>query len=110
MGPAAMVAGLVAVGYEVTMVGQFAVFAYRIEVGSRIGEVIRLGLEAPGDWPTTAPHGPHLTPKLGHPGGGVHASPLGEQWEHWSRPVPDWDRDRSVRGYLRHLRSLFAQV
>ena len=87
VGPAGLVAGLTEAGYEVTQVNGFAVFDYAVEVGSKAGETVRVGLELLGDWPVSAPHGPHVSPRLGHPHGAVHASSLGPDWEHWSRPV-----------------------
>ncbi|MBL7261583.1 hypothetical protein [Paractinoplanes lichenicola] len=88
----------------------FAVFLYTIEVGSRAGEEIEVGLEIPGDWPMSPPSGPHLRPSLDHPHGAVHPSPLGPDWAYWSRPAYQWPADRTVRGYLRHLRTLVSQI
>lgn len=110
VGAAGFLAALTAEGYTVTEQSGFAVFSYTIEVGSRAGEQVKIGLEIPGDWPLSSPHGPHLSPRLGHPAGAVHASLLGSDWEHWSRPAPNWATDRSMRAYLRHLRTLFAQL
>ncbi|MFJ8351588.1 hypothetical protein ACIQ9J_35615 [Streptomyces sp. NPDC094153] len=109
-GPAGMLAGLRQVGYAVEQSGNFAVFGYLIEVGPQAGTTVRIGLELVPDWPLSAPHGPHISPRLGHPHGAVHNSPLGQEWEHWSRPPADWAQDRTVRGYQRHLRTLFAQM
>jgi hypothetical protein len=110
VGAAGFLAALASCGYTATEQGEFAVFPYTIEVGRRAGEQVTVGLLAPGDWPLSPPPGPHVSPRLGHPGGAVHASPLGADWEYWSRPVPDWAIDRSMRAYLRHLRTLFAQL
>jgi hypothetical protein len=109
VGAAGFLAALAAHGLEPTVNGPYAVFTFVIEVGERAGQEIRIGLEIPGDWPMTPPPGPHVSPRLGHPQGAVHASPLGPDWEYWSRPVPGWPRDRSMRCYLRHLRTLLAQ-
>ncbi|MFG1926854.1 hypothetical protein [Cryptosporangium sp. NPDC048952] len=110
VGAAALVAALTASGYEVLQQGEFVTFAYRIEVGTRAGEEIRIGLQIPGDWPMSPPPGPHISPPFGHPGGAVHPSPLGTDWEYWSRPAQNWPADRTVRSYLRHLRTLFSQI
>lgn len=108
-GPAALQAGLLAVGYEPRQNGEFTVFDYEVEVGSRAGESVQIALQAPPDFPVTPPPGPHVSPRLGHPGGNVHNSPLGDSWEYWSRPMPNWAPDRSVDAYLRHVRTLFSQ-
>ncbi|MGW7201194.1 hypothetical protein [Streptomyces chryseus] len=105
-----MLAGLRRAGYAVEQVGNFAVFGYPVEVGLQAGTTVRIGLELVQDWPLSAPHGPQVSPRLGHPHGAVHNSPLGPEWEHWSRPPANWAQNRTVRGYLRHLRTLFAQL
>jgi hypothetical protein len=109
VGAAGFLAALTALGYDIEIRDGHAVLAYHIEVGGLAGQDIRMGLAIPGDWPMSPPPGPHLCPRLGHPGGGVHVSPLGPEWEYWSRPAPAWPADRSARAYLRHLRTLFAQ-
>lgn len=114
-GPAALHAGLLAAGYtpQHTIArdgNQYVVFAYTIEAGPRVGTEVRIGLHATPDFPVTPPSGPQVYPQIGHPDGAVHPSPLGDDWEYWSRPAINWAADRSVRGYLRHLRTLFAQL
>lgn len=91
--------------------GDLVVFSYEIPVGGRLGDKIRLGLARVTDWPLSCPPGPHVSPRLGHPGGNVHASPLGPDWEYWSRPFPGWaDADRTLRAYMAHIRALFMQL
>lgn len=109
-GPAALQAGLQATGYTPQQQNGFIVFDYTIEAGSCAGRTVRIGLQTAADFPTTPPSGPHVSPRLGHPHGAVHPSGLGVEWEYWSRPAANWATDRSVRGYLRHLRTLFAQL
>lgn len=109
-GAAGFLAALAAAGYPVTMSNEFTVFDYTVEVGSRAGQQVRIGLQIPGDWPLSPPPGPHVSPAIGHPHGAVCASPLGPGWEYWSRPAQNWAADRSVRAYLRHLRTLFSQL
>jgi hypothetical protein len=107
---AGFLAALTQAGFDVTTRDGHAVFAYLIEAGPKAGEQVQVGLAIPGDWPLSPPPGPHVSPRLGHPHGAVHDSPLGPTWEYWSRPVPNWTLDRSLRAYLRHLRTLFAQL
>lgn len=110
VGAAGFLAALADQGLSPTVPSDgFAVFPYVIQVGRLAGEEIHVGLAIPGDWPMSPPPGPHVKPRLGHPYGSVHTSPLGPDWEYWSRPIPNWPRDRSMRAYLRHLRTLFAQ-
>lgn len=114
VGVSGFVAALSAAGLQVTQQNaqgvDFVIFPYRVEVGSRAGQIVTVGLPVPGDWPLSPPPGPHISPRLGHPHGAVHASPLGPDWEYWSRPAQGWANDRSARAYLRHLRTLFSQL
>jgi hypothetical protein len=110
VGAAGFLAALAGSGYAVAEQQGFAVFSYMVDIGQRAGERIKIGLLVPGDWPLSPPPGPHVSPRLGHPGGAVHPSPLGSDWEYWSRPALNWASDRSMRAYLRHLRTLFSQL
>lgn len=108
---------LVALGYKpAERDGNFVVFPYSIPIGKMAGKEIALGLQVNGDFPLNPPPGPHVSPRLlpqnpnagVHPLGGVHASPLGEGWQYWSRPIQGWaDGERSARRYLAHIRALF---
>jgi hypothetical protein len=114
-------------GYEPELrPNEFVVFDYEVEVGKHIGEQVKIGLQVPADWPMSPPSGPFVSPRLlplnpssgrGRPWDAVHAAhgrgledPQGV-WEYWSRPLNGWPRtDRSVNAYLRHLRTLFAEI
>ncbi|WP_329258465.1 hypothetical protein OG223_37425 [Streptomyces sp. NBC_01478] len=109
-GPAALLAGLQATGYTPQQQNGFIVFDYTVEAGPYTGQTVKIGVQTAADFPTTPPSGPHVSPRLGHPHGAVHPSGLGTEWEYWSRPAANWAADRSVPGYLRHLRTLFAQL
>ncbi len=110
VGAAGFLAALTAHGYTAVQSNDFAVFPYAVEVGTRAGQQVKIGLQIPGDWPLSPPPGPHVSPRLGHPHGAVNPSPLGPDWEYWSRPAHNWAADRSMRAYLRHLRTLFSQL
>lgn len=105
----------------------FVVFDYEVEVGKHIGETIKVGLQVPADWPMSPPSGPFVSPRLlpisggttgrGRPWDAVHTcdgrglDDPGSVWEYWSRPFTAWpNTDRSVKAYLRHLRTLFAEI
>ena len=102
---------LEALGFAVTQQSDFLIFSFTVPLGARVGEVVRLGLQIPGDFPATPPPGPHICPRIHHPSGAAHSSPLGTEWTYWSRPFPNWPRtDRTVSAYLSHVRALFAQL
>jgi hypothetical protein len=120
-------AQLRALGYEPELrSNEFVLVDYEVEVGKHIGEQVKIGLQVPADWPISPPSGPFVSPRLlplnpsngrGRPWDAVHAAhgrglddPAGV-WEYWSRPFTAWPRtDRSVKAYLRHLRTLFAEI
>lgn len=96
----------------------FVVFDYTIPVGRFYGKNVRLALEVRDSFPMDPPPGPHFNAQLmtvgiggGHPYGGIHASPLGADWQYWSRPFSEWaTTDKSARTYLAHLKNLLATV
>lgn len=115
-------------GYEPEVrANDFILFDYEVEVGKHVGEVVKLGLQVPTDWPASPPSGPYVSPRLlpissgatgrGRPWDAVHTvdgrgidDPTGI-WEYWSRPYLAWPTtDRSVKAYLRHLRTLFGEI
>ncbi len=98
-------------GHDVTVNGQYAVFAFTVPIGSRIGEVVHLALFAPVDYPLSAPSGPHVSPAIQHPGGATQGSPLGPDWIYWSRPFANWPQSsRDAKAYMSHVRRLFEQL
>jgi hypothetical protein len=102
---------LIELRFEVERKDAFVTFPLIVPLGSKIGETIRLGLEAPPDFPLSPPPGPHIAPRLSHPSGAVHASPLGPDWCYWSRPFSGWAATtRTAAEYLSHVRNLLAQV
>lgn len=110
-GPAEFARQAVCLGLTgVEINGSWVTFDLPIPVGLHAGECRRIGAEVPADFPDTPPAGPHVSPATTHPAGAVHASPLGAQWVYWSRPAQSWAADRSVKAWIRHVRSLFAQV
>jgi hypothetical protein len=114
MGHEQLIADLRAAGYDPTLMNangvEFVVFGYVVPVGAHAGEEVQVGLEAP-DWPINPPGGPHIAPRIHHPGDNAHhRSPLGENSIYWSRPHPRWaEGPRTLEEYLAHLRGLFAQ-
>lgn len=95
---------------NIVVEGNWVLFDLEIPAGRFAGETRRVGAEVPVDFPDTPPPGPHVTPPTTHPAGAVHASARGSEWVYWSRPAPGWPADRSVKSWVRHVRSLFAQV
>jgi hypothetical protein len=84
-----------------------------IPVGKIAGREIRLGLEVNGDAPLNPPPVQHASPPAtppsdagAHPHGGIHGSPLGPEWQYWSRPFEGWkegERSAPLHGARRAL-------
>src|SRR5262245_39474910 len=109
-------AGLKALGYDAAEIAPGRVsFPYKVESGKFAGRDIRLGFDIPGDFNLTPPSGPHLSPRLlpnqsggTHPGGGVHDSQFGPEWQYWSRPLSHWNQtSKDVKAVMAHVRHLF---
>ncbi|MBB1286831.1 hypothetical protein HRH25_20790 [Flavisolibacter sp. BT320] len=112
---------LQALGYTVQEPApDFVSFEYEIPVGKFAGQKVWMALQVVDSFPMNAPPGPHFKPHLlpisggggVHPYGAIHNnSPLGTDWQYWSRPFSEWNRsDRSVKTYLAHIRNLFVTV
>ena len=120
-GASGFIEGLKHLGYEAhTLEGMpdHIFFNYPVEIGSRSGQTVRLGLIVPQDFPNIPPGGPHVSPQVlpihpgsdkPHPAGGVHQSPefqrlAGGDWEYWSRPFQGWGQHkRTVAAYMAHI-------
>jgi hypothetical protein len=91
---------------QVAADGDRVTLPYEVPIGRHAERIIRLGFAVPADFPLTPPGGPHVSPRLGHAAGAVHASPaFGSDWEYWSRPFQGWpSTDRTVRTYMAHVR------
>jgi hypothetical protein len=81
----------------------FVVAEYEVPHGQNAGKKIGIALPIPVDYPTTAPYGMHV--KIPHLLGGnitnVQGSPLGSEWQFWSRRVNEWPIGRrNTRTYL----------
>jgi hypothetical protein len=89
-------------------------FGYQVENGPRRGEQLELGFVVPPNWPVEPPHGPNYRPAILRNAGvaGVHPGrELGPDWDHWSRPHPQWAQtDYTVRAYMRYIRQLNEEL
>ncbi len=108
-------AELQALGFKPQREGDQAVwFRYVVENGPRRGTRTDLGFVVPANFPVEPPHGPNYRPAILRGSGlpGVHPGhELGPEWDHWSRPHPTWaSSDRTVRAYMRHIRTLHEQL
>ena len=80
---------------------------YAIKAGPHSGRQVRVGIPAQ-DYPFTAPAGLHFNPVLVPNGvANVSQSPLGSDWQYWSRRLQDWkDSDRNARHVLSYINKM----
>jgi hypothetical protein len=97
----------------------FLSFEYEIPCGRFEGRKVFLALEVHDTFPMSPPPGPHFKEKLlpvtghggTHPYGAIHNSPLGSEWQYWSRPFREWNKTgKTVEVYLAHIRNLLATI
>ncbi len=97
----------------------FILFEYEIPVGKFSGQKVQLAFQVNDSFPLNPPPGPHFNPQLlpitggggAHPYGAIHGSPLGPEWEYWSRPFKEWNGTaKCVKTYLSHIKNLLATI
>jgi len=106
---------LVEMGYQPVMhPNEFVIFRFVIPHGRFRDREVEVALQAP-NYPDIPPPGPHFKPHLlpitggggAHPLGAIHGSPMGTEWQYWSRPLTGWDQTaKNSEVYLAHLRTL----
>jgi hypothetical protein len=112
---------LQALGYSVMEPApDFISIEYEIPIGKFQGQKVTMALQVNDSFPMNPPPGPHFKPHLlpitggggVHPYGAIHGSPLGADWQYWSRPFTAyWNATcRTVRTYLAHINNLFATI
>ena len=105
-----------ALGHEPIDKGEGKIcFPFLIAVGPRAPRTVQLGYLVNDDFPLNPPGGPHFSETLmpintnggDHPYASIHASPFGEGWQYWSRPIPHWQQTRRrVSDVLAHVHRL----
>jgi hypothetical protein len=98
---------LTALKYEVdeslSQHGVLVVKDFGVYAGRHAGKVIDVGIPC-SDFPFSAPAGIHVRPLLVPTGANnVNSSPLGSEWQYWSRRLPDWSTDRSARHIISYI-------
>lgn len=88
-------------------------FLFKISHGRFRGKEVYIALDAQ-HFPNVAPHGPYFKPQIiresgkPHPLGGIHyQNKPSSEWEHWSRPIPNWEQtDKTMKTYLAYIRTI----
>jgi hypothetical protein len=112
---------LQALGYTVLEPAPgFPCIEFEIPVGPFRGQSVMMAFQVHDSFPMSPPPGPHFKPHLlpvtggggCHPYGAIHNSPLGAEWQYWSRPfTAHWNStNKTVKTYLAHINNLFATI
>jgi len=116
-GVSAFIAGLADLGFEATVLKDnldHVCLDYEVPTGRLAGTKVKLGFVVPLDFPMTPPTGPHVSPRIwpinpgaDHPQRAHESATFGADWEYWSRPIPNWAKNRSVGAYMAHIWQLW---
>jgi hypothetical protein len=112
---------LQALGYTVQEPAtDFIAIDFEIPLGRFRGQKVTMALQVTEAFPMTPPPGPHFKPHLlpitggggSHPYGAIHTSPLGLEWQYWSRPfTAHWNNTaKTAKVYLTHINNLFIDL
>lgn len=101
-------------GYQVdrsqSQHGVVVLKAFCIAVGSHAGKTVDLGVSGQ-DFPYTPPAGIHVAPSLVANGtNNIGPSPLGSDWQYWSRRLPDWTTNRSAKHIISYINKVFSDA
>lgn len=120
MGKEKFIAELLQMGYHPDdNKGNLVIIDYVILSGRFANQKIKLGFEVPDNFEVEPPHGPHFSPRLiptintssTNHSERIHESIFGTEWEHLSRPYPNWSKtNRSVRVYMMHVKRLLETL
>src|SRR5712691_2717943 len=87
--------------------GVLVIDEFRIEAGAYAGKVVDIGIPSQ-DFPFTLPAGIHVHPMLAPIGqNGISQSPLGNDWQYWSRRLADWGGGRTARHVISYVNKVF---
>ena len=101
-------------GYDVdrsySQHGVVVLKTFRITLGSHAGKTIDVGVSGQ-DFPFTPPAGIHVNPVLAANGvNNISASPLGGNWQYWSRRLTDWTTNRTAKHIISYINKVFADA
>jgi hypothetical protein len=90
----------------------FVIFSdFAIPYGRLCGQVARLVAIAVPDDQMLPPPGIHTYPDFSMIGwSSVHASPLGDGWAYWSRPIPNFLPTQGPGRVLAHVHTIFRDA
>ena len=90
--------------------GVVVVKAFCISLGSHAGKTIDVGVSGQ-DFPFTPPAGIHVSPVLAPNGiNNISQSPLGSNWQYWSRRLTDWTTNRTAKHIVSYINKVFADA
>lgn len=81
-----------------------------IGAGPHAGKTVDVGV-AGKDFPFTPPAGVHVRPVIATNGQrNINNSPLGPEWQYWSRQLPNWGTERTARHIISYINKVFLDA
>lgn len=98
-------------GYSVDrafeQLGIVVIRGFVVGAGPHAGSKVDLGISGK-DFPFTPPSGIHVRPMLRPVGQrNVSNSPLGAEWQYWSRQLPNWAAERTAKHIISYVNKVF---
>ena len=91
--------------HNVVVLSEFTIYT-----GTHSGKIVEVGVTG-RDFPFAAPAGIHVRPALAPNGSNnISASPLGGDWQYWSRRLDDWASNRNARHIVSYIHKVFADA
>jgi hypothetical protein len=89
-----------------------------IASGRFSGQVVKIAIAVPADYPQTPPGGLYVSPKLIpanemqtlHIQDRQETSGLPGEWQYWSRPIKDWTGENPARRIVQHWSGVMFHV
>ena len=90
--------------------GVAVIRGFSVGAGPYAGKTIDVGV-AGNDFPFTPPSGIHVRPLI-IPNGqrNVSNSPLGADWQYWSRQLPNWSNERTAKHIISYINKVLLDA
>ena len=90
--------------------GVVVIIGFVVGAGPYAGKTIDVGVHGK-DFPFTAPSGIHVRPMIAPVGQrNISNSPLGANWEYWSRQLPNWSTERTAKHIISYINKVLLDA
>ncbi len=90
--------------------GVVVITGFNVGAGPYAGNTIDVGVSG-NDFPYTPPAGIHVRPMIAPNGQrNVNNSPLGANWQYWSRQFPNWGIERTAKHIISYINKVLLDA